>query len=68
MKKYLIAGLLATCLTAPAFAAAGKPATRSPDDPLPRSAIVLCIGLLIGAHAYKSRQTRKQQDLVAYML
>jgi hypothetical protein len=68
MKKYLTAGLLAACLTVPAFAAASKPAPRSPDQPLPRSAIVLCIALLVGARAYKHRQTREQQTIVAYLL
>jgi hypothetical protein len=68
MKKYLAAGFLAACLTAPACATSGKPATRSPNDPLPRSAIMLCMGLLVAAHAYKRRQSSKQQDIVAYML
>lgn len=68
MKKYLFAGLLAACLTTSAFAASHKTAAHTPDQPLPRSAILLCMGLLVGLHAYKSRKLREQQALVAYML
>lgn len=48
MKKYLTAGLLAACLTAPAFAATNKFNAQSPDEPLHRRAIVLCMVVMIG--------------------
>ncbi|NYE63472.1 hypothetical protein FHW58_004702 [Duganella sp. 1224] len=48
MKKYLTAGLLAACLTAPAFAANNKFVAQSPEEPLHRRAIVLCMAVMIG--------------------
>jgi hypothetical protein len=47
MKKYLTAGILAVCLTAPAFAAPNKFVVQSPEEPLHRRAVVLCMGVLI---------------------
>lgn len=47
MKKYLTAGILAACLTVPAFAA-NKLNAQSPDEPLHRRAIVLCMVMMIG--------------------
>ena len=47
MKKYLYAGLLTACLAAPAFAANTKFAPHSPEEPLHRRAVVLCMGVLI---------------------
>lgn len=43
MKKSLFAMALATCISAPAFAATTKFFVESPDEPLHRRAIVLCI-------------------------
>ena len=48
MKKYLTAGILAACLTAPAFAATNKLVAQSPEEPLHRRAIVLCMVVMIG--------------------
>lgn len=48
MKKYLTAGVLAACLTAPAFATTNKFSAQSPDEPLHRRAIVLCMVMMIG--------------------
>jgi hypothetical protein len=66
MKKYLTASLLAACLTVPAFASNSKLAVRSPDEPLHRSAIALCIGLFVGLHAYKRRLKREELLLAAF--
>jgi hypothetical protein len=48
MKKYLTAGILAACLTAPAFAATNKLNAQTPDEPLRRRAVVLCMVAMIG--------------------
>ncbi|MTV40343.1 hypothetical protein [Duganella radicis] len=53
MKKYLCAGLLTACLSAPAFAATSKFIPQSPDEPLHRRTVVLCVALIIGLQAYK---------------
>ncbi len=47
MKKYLTAGVLAACLTVPAFAATNKFTAQTPDQPLHRRAIVLCMVVMI---------------------
>lgn len=67
MKKYLTAGLLAACLTTPAFAVDAKHPARSPDQPLSHRSVALCIAALIGLHAYKRRLTRDQVLLAAYL-
>lgn len=55
MKKYVYAGLLATCLTAPAMAAHKKLLPQSPEEPLRHRAILLCMAVVVGLHAYKHR-------------
>jgi hypothetical protein len=68
MKKYLYAGLLAACLATPAFAANHKLTASSPDEPLHRRTIVLCMALFVGLHAYQRRQARDRQQMLAYLL
>jgi hypothetical protein len=67
VKKYLTAGLMAACLTVPAFAGTTTLASSSPDEPVHRRALVLCVALIVGLHAYKRRLTREEQMLAAYM-
>ena len=56
MKKHLYAGLLTAVLAAPALAAVpNKFAPKSPQDPLHRSSILLCVTVLIGLGAYRHR-------------
>jgi hypothetical protein len=67
MKKYLYAGLLAACLTLPAVAAPAKLSTQSPDEPVHRRAIVLCIAVFVGLHAYQRRMTRAERAMGIYL-
>ncbi len=67
MKKYLYASLLAACLTLPAAAAPLKLTTKSPDEPVHRRAIVLCIAVFVGLHAYQRRLTRAERALGVYL-
>ena len=55
MKKYVYASLLAVCLSAPALAADKKFMPQSPDEPLHRRAILLCMLVVVGLQAYKHR-------------
>nr|WP_315252669.1 hypothetical protein [uncultured Duganella sp.] len=68
MKKYLYAGILTACLAAPAFAANTKFAVNSPEEPLHRRAILLCVVVVLALHALrhapplpKSRPYRQDQ-------
>ena len=61
MKKHLCAGLLAATLAVPVLAAQGKTATTKPAEPLSRIAVIACIGLLVGLHAY-ARYTQEDRD------
>jgi len=61
VKKYLTAGLLAACLTAPALAANSKLIAKSPEEPVHRRSIVLCVAVLVGLHAYKRSLTREER-------
>ncbi|NGZ82893.1 hypothetical protein [Duganella aceris] len=67
MKKYLTAGLLAACLTAPALAVNSKLIAKSPDEPVHRRAIVLCIAVLVGLHAYSRRPKLAERVMGAYV-
>lgn len=67
MKKYLTAGLLATCLTLPAFAANSQLRGGSPDEPLNRRTVALCIAVCVALHAYKRRMTCDEQAMTAYL-
>lgn len=53
MKKYLYAGLLTACLAAPAFASSHKFAVQSPEEPLHRRAILLCVTVLLALHTLR---------------
>ncbi len=53
MKKYLYASALAACLATPAFAADKKMLPESPDQPLQRRLIVLCIGVVVALQYLK---------------
>lgn len=66
MKKYLYAGLLTACLAAPAFAAPSKLAPQSPDQPLHRRAIFLCMAVMVGLQAYKHRPHVPRHNLPTY--
>lgn len=66
MKKYLYAGLLTACLATPAFAASGKLVPQSPDEPLHRRAILLCIVVVVGLQAYRHRPRIRRHDLPTY--
>jgi hypothetical protein len=46
VKKFLYAGVLATCLATPAFAST-KLVIQSPEDPVHRRAVLLCIAVVI---------------------
>jgi hypothetical protein len=67
VKKYLTVGLLAACLTAPAFAINTKLTAKSPDEPVHRRAIVLCISVLVGLNAYQRRLTRAERLMGSYL-
>lgn len=67
MKKYLTAGLLAACLTAPALAANSKLISKSPEEPVHRRSIVLCVAVLVGLHSYQRRMTREERMMGAYI-
>ena len=54
MKKHLTAAALMACLTLPAFAA-NKFVAASPEEPLHRRAIVLCVVVLVALQAWKHR-------------
>lgn len=54
MKKYLYAALLSATLAAPAFAT-NKFIARTPDEPLHRRAVLLCMAVVVGLHAYRHR-------------
>ncbi|MYM21203.1 hypothetical protein GTP46_00885 [Duganella sp. FT135W] len=66
MKKYLYAGLLTACLAAPAFAAANKLVPQSPEEPLHRRAVFLCMVVVVGLEAYKRRPRLPRRDLPTY--
>ncbi|MYM72529.1 hypothetical protein GTP56_10000 [Duganella sp. FT134W] len=55
MKKTLYAGLLAACLSAPAFAASNKFVAQTPDEPIHRRAVLLCVAVLMGLQALRYR-------------
>ena len=59
MKKYLYAGLLATTLCAPVFAQ-NKFVAASPEDPLHRRSVALCIVVLVGLRAFSLRKVLPQ--------
>ncbi|MRX08113.1 hypothetical protein GJ697_09740 [Pseudoduganella sp. FT25W] len=50
MKKYLLAGALAACLSAPVFAANNKFVAQSPEEPLHKRSVLLCMAVLVGLH------------------
>jgi hypothetical protein len=66
LKKHLYTGVLAVCLAAPAAAVTNKLSTKSPDEPVHRRAIVLCMAVCIGLRAYKHRMTKREQATAAY--
>jgi len=66
MKKYLYAGLLTACLAAPAFAAPSKFTAQSPEQPVHRRAIFLCMAVMVGLQAYKHRPRIRRQNLPSY--
>jgi hypothetical protein len=66
MKKYLYAGLLTVCLSAPAFAAPNKLAPQSPDEPLRRRAILLCMAVVVGLQAFRHRPRIMPHSLPSY--
>jgi hypothetical protein len=66
MKKYLYAGALAACLASPAFAANNKLAAKSPDEPLHRRTVVICVVLLVGLSACKRRLRRDEPAVATY--
>lgn len=55
MKKYLYAGILSACLAAPALAAASKFVPASPDEPLHRRTVLLCMAVVVVVQAFKYR-------------
>lgn len=63
MKKYLYTGLLAATLATPALAATTKLTPQSPDEPLHRRAIILCIAVVVGLNAYKHRPRIQQRHM-----
>jgi hypothetical protein len=67
MKKHLYAGLLTACLATPAFAAHSKLTPQSPDEPLHRRAILLCMAVMVGLQAFKHRPRIKRHDLPPYL-
>jgi hypothetical protein len=50
MKKYLYAGVLAACLSTPVFAATSKFVAQSPEEPLHKRSVLLCMAVLVGLH------------------
>lgn len=60
MKKHLYAGILAITLASPAFAAPTALQPSTPDQPLRSRAVLSCMALLVGLHAY-SRRFKKQR-------
>lgn len=53
MKKTLYAGLLAACLSAPAFAASNKFVAQTPDEPMHRRAVLLCMAVMVGLQSLR---------------
>lgn len=53
MKKMLYAGLLAACLSAPAFAASNKFVAQTPDEPMHRRAVLLCMAVIVGLQSLR---------------
>jgi formate-dependent nitrite reductase membrane component NrfD len=49
MKKYLYAGVLTACLSVPAFAANNQ----SPEEPVHRRSILLCMAAVLGLQAMR---------------
>lgn len=66
MKKYLYAGLLTACITTSAFAAGKKFVPQSPDEPLHKRAIALCMLVVVGLQAYKHRPHIPRHQLPTY--
>ncbi|ELX12257.1 hypothetical protein Jab_1c08510 [Janthinobacterium sp. HH01] len=60
MKKHVYAGILAITLAFPAFAAPTTLQPSAPDQPLRSRAVLSCMLLLVGLHAY-SRRFQKQR-------
>jgi hypothetical protein len=56
---------LTACLAAPAFASTSKLIPQSPDEPLHRRAILLCMVMIAGLQAYKHRPRIVPRDLPA---
>jgi hypothetical protein len=54
MKKYVLAGLLATTMLSPAFAQS-KFVPNSPADPLHRRTVAICALVLVALQAYAKR-------------
>ncbi|MYN29594.1 hypothetical protein [Duganella levis] len=53
MKKTLYASLLAACLSAPAFAASNKFVAQTPDEPMHRRAVLLCMAVMVGLQSLR---------------
>lgn len=53
MKKTLYAGLLAACLSAPAFATSNKFVVQTPDEPMHRRAVLLCMAVMVGLQSLR---------------
>jgi len=66
MKKYLYAGLLSACLAAPAYAASNKFAPQSPDEPLHRRAILLCMAVAVSLQVCRYRPRIARHNLPTY--
>ncbi|MYM70148.1 hypothetical protein GTP45_25575 [Pseudoduganella sp. FT55W] len=66
MKKYLYAGLLAVSIAGPALAAAPKFVPQSPEEPLHRRAILVCMAVVVGLQAYRHRPRVKRDELPTY--
>lgn len=61
MKKYLYAGIIAACLSAPAFAGTNKFLAQSPEEPLHRRSVLLCIGVMLCLHALRHAPAMPQR-------
>jgi hypothetical protein len=58
MKKYVSAALLSATLAAPAMAA-NKFTAQTPEEPLHRRAVLLCVAVVVGLHACRHHPRRR---------
>ena len=66
MKKYLYLGILAACIAGPVLATATKFVPQTPEEPLHRRAILVCMAVVVGLQAYRHRPRVKRDDLPTY--